>query len=237
MRSPLVLMYHSIAAVDDDPNQVCVPPDRFTQQLEWMHRRGLRGVAVRELWQATRRSSAAGLVGLTFDDGYQDFLTTALPILERYGFTATLFVVAGLIGGENSWDGGPRWPLLGKEELNEVKARGMEIGSHGMSHARLAGLDRTTLRRELEDSRELLSELLGEAVDGFCYPYGSLDDSTIRAVRETGYAYACGVKVPLSMVSQFSLPRMHVGRRDGQLRLAVKRHLYKPYVYTVGRYR
>jgi peptidoglycan/xylan/chitin deacetylase (PgdA/CDA1 family) len=230
-------MYHSIAAVEEDPNRICVSPDRFAQQLDWLHRRGLRGVTVRELCQAIERSAASRLVGLTFDDGYQDFLTAALPILERYGFTATVFIVAGLLGGENRWDGGPRRPLLGKNELRDVMARGIEIGSHGMSHTKLAGLDRTTLLREVQDSRELLSGLLGEAVEGFCYPYGSLDEPAIQAVREAGYAYGCGVKVPLTEVSQFSLPRMHVGQRDSYLRLTVKRYLYTPYAHTVGRYR
>jgi putative peptidoglycan lipid II flippase len=233
-----VLMYHSIARIDRDLNRVCVSPERFAQQLDWLHRNGLRGVSIRELYQAKERGAASRLVGLTFDDGYRDFLTSALPILERYGFTATLFIVAGLLGGENDWDKeGPRLPLLDKDELREVMARGIEIGSHGLSHVRLAGLDHATLTREVQDSRELLSVLLGEAVDGFCYPYGSLDGPAVRAVQEAGYAYGCGVKVPAAAVSRFSLPRTHVGERDGFLRLTVKRHLYRPYAQTIGRHR
>jgi putative peptidoglycan lipid II flippase len=233
-----VLMYHSIARMDRDLNRVCVSPERFAQQLDWLDRNGLRGVSIRELYQAKERGAASRLVGLTFDDGYRDFLTSALPILERYGFTATLFIVAGLLGGENDWDKeGPRLPLLDKDELREVMARGIEIGSHGLSHVRLAGLDHATLTREVQDSRELLSGLLGEAVDGFCYPYGSLDGPAVRAVQEAGYAYGCGVKVPSAAVSRFSLPRTYVGERDGFLRLTVKRHLYRPYAQTVGRHR
>jgi peptidoglycan/xylan/chitin deacetylase (PgdA/CDA1 family) len=234
---PPVLMYHSIARMDRDPNRVCVSPERFAQQLDWLHRNGLRGVSIRELCQARERGAASGLVGLTFDDGYRDFLTSALPLLERYGFTATLFIVAGLLGGENEWDDGPRLALLDKDELREVRARGIEIGSHGLWHVRLAGLDQATLWREVQDSRDLLSGLLGEPVDGFCYPYGSLDGPAVRAVQEAGYAYGCGVKVPSAAVSRFSLPRTHVGERDGFLRLTIKRHLYRPYAQTVGRHR
>jgi putative peptidoglycan lipid II flippase len=234
---PPVLMYHSIARMDRDLSRVCVSPDRFERQLDWLHRNGLRGVSMRELCQARKHGAASGLVGLTFDDGYRDFLTSALPILERYGFTATLFIVAGLLGGENEWDDGLRLPLLDKDELREIRARGIEIGSHGLSHVRLAGLDQATLRREVQDSRELLCSLLGEPVDGFCYPFGSLDGPAVRAVQEAGYAYGCGVKVPSASVSRFSLPRMHVGERDGFLRLTVKRHLYRPYAQTVGRHR
>jgi putative peptidoglycan lipid II flippase len=234
---PPVLMYHSITRVDRDLNRVCVSPERFAQQLDWLHRSGLRGVSIRELCQARERGEASRLVGLTFDDGYRDFLTSALPVLERYGFTATLFIVAGLLGGENKWDDEPRLPLLDKDELREVRAHGIEIGSHGLSHVRLTGLDHATLRREVQDSRELLSGLLGEPVHGFCYPYGSLDGPAVRAVQEAGYAYGCGVKVSLAAVSRFSLPRTHVGEQDGSLRLTVKRHLYRPYAHTVGRRR
>ena len=235
MRAPLVLMYHSVADPEQDPNLLRVSPERFDQQLAWLHRQGLRGVSVKELSRASERGAASGLVGITFDDGYRDFLTSALPMLERYGFTATLFAVAGLVGGVNVWDGGQGWSLLDRDELLEVKGRGIEIGSHGMTHVRLAGLDHGTLRREVRDSRELLSELLGGAVHGFCYPYGSLDDRAMRAVREAGYAYGCGVKVPSAAVSTFSLPRMHVGQEDGAFRLTVKRRIYRAYAQTVGR--
>jgi peptidoglycan/xylan/chitin deacetylase (PgdA/CDA1 family) len=237
MRTPLILMYHSVSSPEQDPNLLCVVPDRFEQQLGWLHRHGLRGVSMRELNLASENGAVAGLVGLTFDDGYRDFLTSALPVLEHYGFTATLFAVAGLLGGENIWDGALRWPLLDADELREVRTRGIEVGSHGMSHARLAGLDQVELKREVHESRELLSELLGEAVDGFCYPYGSLDRPAVQAVREAGYGYGCGVKVPAATVGRFSLPRTHVGQRDGAFRLALKRRVYRTYAQTVGRRR
>jgi peptidoglycan/xylan/chitin deacetylase (PgdA/CDA1 family) len=228
-------MYHSVADPEHDPNLLRVSPERFEQQLAWLHRQGLRGVSVDELSRARERGAASRLVGLTFDDGYRDFLTSALPILERYGCTATVFVVAGLVGGVNIWDGGQSWPLLDRDELLEVKARGIEIGSHGMTHVRLAGLGHATLRREVQQSRELLSDLLGGAVRGFCYPYGSLDGPAARAVREAGYAYGCGVKVPSAAMSAYSLPRMRVGQEDGAFRLTVKRRLYRAYAQTVGR--
>jgi peptidoglycan/xylan/chitin deacetylase (PgdA/CDA1 family) len=237
MRTPLILMYHSVSSPELDPNLLCVSPDRFQQQLDWLRRHGLRGVSARELILASENGAAAGLVGLTFDDGYRDFLTSALPVLDRYGFTATLFVVAGLLGGENVWDGALRWPLLDADELREVRAHGIEIGSHGMSHARLAGLDQVDLKREVQESRELLSEVLGGAVDGFCFPYGSLDGPAVQAVREAGYGYGCGVKVPTATVGRFSLPRVHVGQRDGAFRLTLKRRVYSAYARTVGRRR
>src|SRR4029453_8767932 len=96
---PLVLMYHSVEPYDADPYRVTVHPERFDRQLRWLRRRGLRGVSMRELRRAGR---AEGVVGLTFDDGYADFVTEVLPALSRYGFGATVFVIPGALGGANS---------------------------------------------------------------------------------------------------------------------------------------
>jgi peptidoglycan/xylan/chitin deacetylase (PgdA/CDA1 family) len=87
-RMPDVLMYHSVAPCAEYPYQVTVSPGRFEQQMRWLGRRGLRGVSISELLAARRRYCDEGLVGLTFDDGYADFLRYALPVLHRYGFGA-----------------------------------------------------------------------------------------------------------------------------------------------------
>src|SRR4051794_14236825 len=98
---PLLLMYHSVEPYTADPYRVTVSPERFDRQLRWLRRNRLRGASMGEVLRARRRDR---LVGLTFDDGYRDFLTHALPVLDRYGFTATVFVIAGALGGHNHWD-------------------------------------------------------------------------------------------------------------------------------------
>src|SRR5438874_9478861 len=106
---PAILMYHSVSAYSSDPYQVTVSPARFRQQMAWLRARGLRGVGVAELLAARADHGAAGLVGLTFDDGYSDFMHYALPVLARYGFAATVFPLAARLGGVNTWDpAGPR---------------------------------------------------------------------------------------------------------------------------------
>src|SRR5690349_4150763 len=113
---PWVAMYHSVGDCSDDPYRVTVSPDRLDRQLGWLRRRGLRGVRMTELLAARARGQGQDLVGLTFDDGYTDFVDTALPILRRHGFGATLFVLPGRLGGDNAWDPlGPRKPLLTKQ--------------------------------------------------------------------------------------------------------------------------
>ena len=136
---PMVLMYHSVQPYTDDPYLVTVGPPRFEQQMRWLSRRGLRGVSIAELLAARAAGAGKGLVGLTFDDGYADFAEYALPVLQRYGFTATVFVIAGRLGGDNVWDpAGPRKPLLDAAQVRRLAEAGVEIGSHGMQHVSTA---------------------------------------------------------------------------------------------------
>ena len=110
---PWVLMYHSVADPVEDPYRITVSPARLDAQLTWLRGRGLRGVSVGDLLTARSAGRGGGLVGLTFDDGYADFVDNALPLLRRHECTATLFVLPGRLGGDNGWDPlGPRKPLL-----------------------------------------------------------------------------------------------------------------------------
>jgi peptidoglycan/xylan/chitin deacetylase (PgdA/CDA1 family) len=83
-------------------------------------------------------------------------------------------------------------------------------------------------RSEVTDSRHILSEVLGETVKGFCYPYGSLDEVAVQAVRQAGYAYACGWKTRVER-DAYDLPRIPVSEKDSLLRFATKLEVYSPY--------
>lgn len=147
---PVVLMYHSVSPYDADPYLVTVRPERLDRQMRWLARRGLTGVSVRQLLMMRRSGSGGGLIGLTFDDGYADFAVHAMPILQHYGFTATVFPVAQRLGQDNAWDpDGPRKPLLTPEQLQQVAAAGMEIGSHGLRHVSLPAATEADLAEEV----------------------------------------------------------------------------------------
>ena len=226
MTWPPILMYHAIARVPADPNNVCVSPERFEAQMLHLKRRGLRGVSMNELMRPARRGSVRGLVGLTFDDGYENFLHAALPILEKFGFTATVFMIAGKLGEKN-------WEALGMKLLDangvrEAAARGAEVGAHSMSHVRLSRLDPVSLRNEVEAGRQVLGEILGRPLEGFCYPYGDLSDRVVRSAREAGYAYACATKTN-NEHGAYDIPRTYIGERDGNLRLELKLRWYSQY--------
>jgi peptidoglycan/xylan/chitin deacetylase (PgdA/CDA1 family) len=231
---PLILMYHAVADVSYDPNMVSVSPLRFAAQLSWLARRGLRGVAVGTLVAALRAGRARGLVGLTFDDGYASVLENALPELVRREFTATVFVVSDRLGGTNDWDAGTPWPLLSAAQVRELAAAGLEIGSHSATHVRLAGAGAERLAAEIRGSRERLSQAADAEIRGFAYPYGDMDVTVRRAVRDAHYEYACAVRAPRAALGLMALPRVYVGQRDGPGRLTAKRLLFRRYIAVKG---
>lgn len=233
-RMPMILMYHGVADVTDDPNQLCVTPGRFAEQMAVLQRLGLRGVGVGTLVDAVRAGRQRGLVGITFDDGYVSVLEAALPELTRRGFTASVFIISGRLGGTNEWDEGPSWPLLSASQVGELAAAGMEIGSHGTTHVRLAGLEAGQLEAEVRGSRASLGDLMGTPVRGFAYPYGSMDAAARRAVRDAGYDYACAVQTPVAELGLLALPRIYAGQRDGGARMTLKRLLYRGYIAAKG---
>jgi peptidoglycan/xylan/chitin deacetylase (PgdA/CDA1 family) len=220
---PLVLMYHSVSPYDEDPHEVTVTPQRFEQHMRWLRGRGLRGVSVAELLSARADGRGRGLVGLTFDDGYQDFVTYAVPVLQRYGFTATAFVLAGRLGGHNAWDSpGPYKALLTADQVCQAAQSGMEIGSHGLDHVSLPEADDTRLSAETVRSRVILQELSGQQVRGFCYPWGHLDARVVKAVQAAGFDYACA-GWPSTAIGRHAIPRTYVHDRDNSWRLDAKR--------------
>jgi peptidoglycan/xylan/chitin deacetylase (PgdA/CDA1 family) len=221
---PWIAMYHSVGDCSADPYRITVTPDRLDRQLTWLHRRGLRGVSVAELLAAADRTH---LVGLTFDDGYADFVDNALPVLERHDFGATLFVLPGRLGGDNAWDPlGPRKPLLTADGIRRAAEAGIEIGSHGLTHVDLTKADDLRLKAETVESRAALEELTGGRITGFCYPYGTIDQRAVDAVRDAGYTYACAID-PGPLTGPHALPRLHIGQNDTAVRLFLKHRLHR----------
>ncbi|HEV8375401.1 MAG TPA: polysaccharide deacetylase family protein, partial [Candidatus Polarisedimenticolia bacterium] len=150
-----ILMYHWISG---DPGQRLrhwgVTPDQFESQARQLHEGGFRTVTLGEIVDSVggRRPAPEKAVALTFDDGYRDFLEEVAPILERFGFTATLFLVADRVGQTNAWDsrhGDPPRRLLSWREASELASRGFEIGSHTRTHRMMPRLPDHELREEI----------------------------------------------------------------------------------------
>jgi len=133
-------------------------------------------------------------IALTFDDGYVDNLTHALPILKMYNFPATVFVVAGKLGETLEHDEpNEASRLMQADELVRLSDAGIEIGAHTLTHPRLAKLKHEEQRREIVESVDKLAGILGKKIKGFAYPYGSILDYDVwskECVAESGCTYA-----------------------------------------------
>lgn len=233
---PQVLMYHSISRLAAGSDTLCTPPERFEAQMLYLERRNLRGVSMEELYRAAEIGDARGLIGLTFDDGYEDFLDNAIPILKSMDFSATVFVPADMLGKENTWDhrgeSRPRMKLLDADGVREVSEHGMEVGAHSLTHPRLPNLDVGALDREVSESRQKIGEIVNKPVSGFCYPYGNLSIECTRSVRKAGYLYACATKKRVDN-SVYDWPRISVGEKDSSFRLWAKLNVDTPYLRAV----
>ncbi|MGR8008718.1 polysaccharide deacetylase family protein [Streptomyces hypolithicus] len=224
---PWILMYHAVGDPTDDPYGITVARDRLDHQLGWLRRRRLTGVDVGTLMRAHADGRSHGLVGLTFDDGYTDFLHEALPVLQRHACTATVFVLPGRLGGSNEWDPlGPRRPLMTEADLRAVARAGMQIGSHGMYHQSLTTMSDAMLRQETHRSRRLIRDITGTAPEGFCYPYGLVDRRATDAVRDAGYTYGFAID-PGPLLGQYALPRTHISHADRDVRLWAKHRRFR----------
>lgn len=190
-----VLMYHEVGPHRPGSrlNHWRVRTADFEAHLDLLARRGYRGVALRDLLD--RPAAAGKRAVLTFDDGYEGVLVRALPLLASRGFTATVFVVSGRLGGVNDWDGEtPGDPLLTAEGVRALHAAGVEIGSHGVRHRALPELSDADLAEEVAGSKAALEAVIGAPVASFCYPYGAFDDRVVEAVRRAGYRAATVIR-------------------------------------------
>jgi peptidoglycan/xylan/chitin deacetylase (PgdA/CDA1 family) len=204
-----VLVYHSISSPPEPlPADADISPERFEQQLRWLSRRRQVVTLDATLRSSTSRSSVA----ITFDDGYRDNLTVALPLLERFQMPMTLFVVAGFLGRDG---------YLSESDLREISRHPLvTIGAHGLWHRHFNRLTREDARFELTESRQLLSKITGRAVDLLAWPYGECNAELELLSAECGFRASWSVWKGTN--SQHSRWRVPLGRRDNLARFVVK---------------
>jgi peptidoglycan/xylan/chitin deacetylase (PgdA/CDA1 family) len=191
-----ILMYHK---VDELPSGVRTPgnfvrPAAFAAQMDALLAWGYRTISF-EQWldyRAGRRDSLpAKPIIITFDDGYTCFDEHAWPVLKQRAMTATVFLVAGQIGGTNAWERDElTFPLLDASRIRELQAEGVAFGSHSVEHRPLARIPANEALQELTRSRWALAELLGRDVDVFAYPFSNQSRDVRRLARQAGYRCA-----------------------------------------------
>lgn len=190
-----MLMYHGTPSGKGQPcSSFSVSARAFADQLGLLRRYGWHTARVCDL--ASGNPLPPRTVILTFDDGYADNYQGAFLELQRHRMQATWFIVTERIGRDAHWLEGPavERALLNRDQLLEMAAAGIEIASHTCSHADLSRLYGPALEREIRQSREILSELLGRPVETFAYPYGRFHEAAEAEVRQCGYRLACSTR-------------------------------------------
>ena len=200
---PLVLNYHRI----DVPSRLTYAPTTalLADQVRRLQALGYRFVTASELARALAAGEADGLAALTFDDGDASVLR-ALPFLADLEAPATVFVIGDRLGAPGA---------LGVADLRALVAAGWEVGSQGLSHARLTELTPASLARELDDAVAAISAAVGGAPASLAYSHG-LHDARVRAAvaaRHTS-AFSTGPGHPAVGDDPFALPRPPVSPLD-----------------------
>ena len=203
-----VLMYHYIRVADPADTLgvgLSVTPTNFEKQMKWLSENNYKSMKLEDLADPEKieigkiLNSKKKPVVITFDDGYEDSFTEAYPILKKYNFTGTIFIIRDFVG---------RSEYANQNQINEIASNGMEIGSHTLGHKNLATSSLDIAKTQIFDSK------LGSNV--FCYPSGRYNEDVVSLVRDAGYDVAVttnpGIATEKSNILE--LPRVRIKNVD-----------------------
>jgi peptidoglycan/xylan/chitin deacetylase (PgdA/CDA1 family) len=209
-----ILMYH---AIHPDRSVVSINPATFSRQMDWLFENQFQVLSLQKLIEIFTTSGQVPQrsVILTFDDGFQSIADYAAPVLAKYGFSATVFIVAGYCGKVNNWPGQlvdiPRWPLLSWQEIRDLERAGFEFGAHSFTHARLDQLTEEQLKFEIIQAKVKLQDELGHDITPFAYPYGRFSPLA-KSLVQAHFKLACSTHLGLvgSNSDPYELERVEV---------------------------
>ena len=218
-----ILMYHRIAS--DGPAKLApyrVSAASFERQLAWLQRYGYRGMSLDDYFEHRFKKGVHEFPGkpvvITFDDAYADFYECAWPLLEQYGFGATVFVPTDYVGGTADWDGHYGTParIMSWNQITELSKYGVSFGSHSCSHRRLSQMTREEVLDEAVRSKRILEAKLGVEIAAYCYPYASADPECRTLIEQSSYRFAvCGRGGdPPARDNPFYIPRLEIFGHD-----------------------
>ena len=234
-RYPRILMYHMIrdAVPGKKFNSLRVSPEAFEAQIRYLHEKGWHSYTMSEAI-VQKESLPAKSVVITFDDGYRDNLINALPILKKYAFKATIYLVndrhnrdwSGYRKAKNEGAGLKDEPKLSDDEVRELLESGLiEIGAHTLTHANLKNLDKAQSEREICGSKEEIEKLFNTACQTFAYPFGLYDPKDKNIVEKCGYSSAVITETGISDLSEcdpFEIPRVTISGKDNFFAFCLK---------------
>ena len=223
-----ILTYHSL---DDSGSVLSTSPRLFAEHMRVLSQLGTDIVNLTDLEREKSGDHASKpMIAITFDDGFQNVYEHGFPVLQNYGFSATIFLVTDYCGKTNSWPSQPayiqRQTLLDWKQIKEMSRAGIMFGSHTRTHPDLTTISNWDVEEEIVGSKLALEDALGLPVNMFAYPYGLLNES-VKKVAGTHFTLACSTLLGFvdSRSNSLALERldMHYLRR-----VSLLRHLFTP---------
>jgi peptidoglycan/xylan/chitin deacetylase (PgdA/CDA1 family) len=211
-----VLMYHKVNSSSKVGGLgLRVPVKEFEWEINYLSKNGYHGVSMSDIYNSWEKGEKlpSKPIAITFDDGYEDNYTNAYPILKKYHFKATIFVVANTVGGINLFDVmQPINKMLNWAQIKELSSNGIEIGSHTLNHPHLASIKLERVKEELELSKKDLEDKIKKPVEILCYPYGSFNSEVENIASSAGYKMALTTRQGIISPSDnfFALKRIRI---------------------------
>jgi peptidoglycan/xylan/chitin deacetylase (PgdA/CDA1 family) len=198
-------MYHSISDDREDGSHpyyhINTTPKIFAEHMKYLHDQHYTVITLDQVVERIKSNDcdAGRFAAITFDDGFRDFNEQAFPILQQFGFPSTVFLPAGLIGGQRQKFKGKE--LLTWDEARALRKAGVVFGSHSMTHRQMTLITREEVWLEVLESRDLLENELGDKIDIFSYPFAFPQDDKkfgrylIDVLLESGYRYGVSTRI------------------------------------------
>ena len=209
-----VLMFHYIRTVDKTKDllgyNLSYEPALFAKLLDALDKAGYKTIHPSDLLDSAQNKLPTKPIILTFDDGYEDFLTNALPELNKHHFTAVEAIIVDKMTHDISGQ-----TYLSPTQVKQIDQQGIDIFSHTQSHIELSKATPTKQRQELSDSKIALEKLLGHSVTGVVYPSGKYSKTTLAITKQLGYqiAFTTAPGLDSSTENLLKLQRIRVDNR------------------------
>tara|TARA_B100000929_G_scaffold81663_1_gene63730 strand:- start:787 stop:1485 length:699 start_codon:yes stop_codon:yes gene_type:complete len=185
-----VLMYHSISR---DNNRISVSVTNFKKQMKLMSLLGYKGYSLNKINSKTSKKK----IIITFDDGYENIFTEAMPVLKKFNFSATCFIVNKKIGYFNDWDKNQKnfkkKKLMNKKQINTWINNGFEVGSHTMNHYNLKYLSNDQKKYQILKPKQFFKTNYGINIQSFSYPFGCYNEDCLKILKRN-YKFAVTTK-------------------------------------------